>query len=68
MTKLILFIFLLSSCSPRISTKELPFIVRHIHKYDTDNCRYCYRDRKYSYDIIAPCGMFNIGDTIRLTK
>ncbi len=59
-------IFILSSCSPRF-TDSAPFIVTDVSNV-CNGCDFCeYRDGRM-YSIMAPCGMFNVGDTIKLTK
>jgi hypothetical protein len=75
---LILFLFILSSCDDNIimlGVKNRPFIVRSIEKVGDSISVYTggtgavYRNRLFftkNPKIIAPTGMYYIGDTIKL--
>lgn len=53
-------------CRPSF-TEESPFIVKRIYESGNNECIY-YLESRYDKSINAPCGMFNIGDTINLCK
>lgn len=62
-------IFLLAGilgCNPSF-TEESPFIVKRVSNIGDNECVYWLQSR-YNNSIHAPCGMFNVGDTIKLCK
>ena len=68
MMKKLLIIAILFICGCGSYVETTPQVIREIHATSPLNCSHEVNKGVNSWTFYAPCGKFNVGDTIKITK